>query len=183
MRRRTAAILLLASLGMLALSQLRVLPQDQGVLLELAGTPVDAAGGMLAAWQRLTRRCGDVTALTPGSARWLEAQQALSAYSPPASLAARPVQVLRWGTGEAEWLLAEVRWADPDGAGAALDPAIVPLARRSTVLQVQAAGVWSGDTGPWRAPVFIRRFLAQRLPALPEPLRQCLDPQLPPFDA
>lgn len=34
----------LAAPLLLAFSQLRLLPQDQGVLLEVAGTPVDLAG-------------------------------------------------------------------------------------------------------------------------------------------
>ena len=208
MRRRSAAGLLL--------SQFRLLPQDQGVLLEINGRPVDAAGRLLGLWQRLARQCGDVQALAPGSARWTEALRVLAGYSPPASLLARPVQVLAWaprrvdgraggrvdgradgqagdqgvmaGDADSEWLLAEVVWpavsASPGGAALApLDPTIVPLARRGGVLQVQAAGVWSGNAGPWAAPVFIRRFLAERLPGLPAPLRQCLDPQLAPFAA
>ena len=179
MQRSTAAACLVAASGLLLLSQLRLLPQDQGVLLEVSGRPVDAAGQLQGAWLRLVRRCGTVTALADGSAAWQEAQRVLAGYSPPASLAARPVQVLSWGEGDAQWLLAEVRWGG--SAIAPLDPAIVPLARRGGVLQVQAGGVWSGDTGPWSAAVFIRRFLADRLPALPAPLRQCLDPQLRPF--
>ena len=212
MRRRTAAgLLVIASAGLL-LSQFRLLPQDQGVLLEINGRPVDAAGRLLGLWQRLARQCGAVQALAPGSARWLEAQRVLAGYSPPASLLARPVQVLAWGPGRAggradgradgqagnqgvmagdadsEWLLAEAVWpavsASPGGAALApLDPSIVPLARRGGVLHVQASGIWSGDAGPWAAPVFIRRFLAERLPGLPAPLRQCLDPQLAPFAA
>ena len=101
------------------------------------------------------------------------------------------MQVLAWGAGDDEWLLAEVRWPGPAGnatpsalypaIGPAIDPAIVPLRRVNGALQVQAAGVWSGDTGPWWPPVFIRRQLAERLPALPAALRQCLDPQRPPF--
>lgn len=181
MRRSTAAACLVVASGLLLLSQLRLLPQDQGVLLEVSGRPVDAAGQLQGAWLRLVRRCGTVTALADGSAAWQEAQRVLAGYSPPASLAARPVQVLSWGEGDAQWLLAEVRWDGSAIAIAPLDPAIVPLARRGGNLQVQAGGVWSGDTGPWSAPVFIRRFLADRLPALPAPLRQCLDPQLRPF--
>ncbi len=179
MQRRTAAACLVAVTALLLLSQLRLLPQDDGVLLEVSGRPVDAAGRLLGVWQRLERRCTTVTALADGSAAWQEAQRALAGYSPPASLAARPVQVLSWGTGDAQWLLAEVRWGGNDIAP--LDPAIVPLARSGGAVQVQADGVWSGDTGPWSAPVFIRRFLADRLPALPAALRQCLDPKLLPF--
>lgn len=179
MRRRTAAGLLLIASVLAVLSQVSLLPQDQGVLLDVAGQPHDVAGRLLGWWQRTERRCSSVTQLATGSRRWQEAQQVLVAYSPPASAAAWPVQLLAQGEGDAEWLLAEVRW---DGPAAALDPAIVPLLRQGGRLQVAAAGVWSGDTGPWFAPVFIRRVLAQRLPGLPAPLRQCLDPQLAPFN-
>lgn len=181
-RRTVTAAALLASAAVL-LSQLRPLPQDQGVLLEVAGQPVDVAGRLLGGWQALLRRCDGVTVLAPGSPRWRDAQRSLAGYSPPASQSAAPVQVLAWGSGDDEWLLAEVQWPGPDGnpAQSAIDPAIVPLHRVAGALQVQAAGVWSGDTGPWWPPVFIRRQLAERLPALPAALRQCLDPQRPPF--
>ena len=187
MRRRTAGGLLLVVSALAVLSQVRLLPQDQGVLLELAGQPYDVAGRLLGLWQRGTRACSSVVRLAPSTARWQEARQVLAAYSPPASAAAWPVQLLAQGSGDAEWLLAELRW---DGAAAAtaataitpqLDPAIVPLRRQGGQLQVVATGVWSGDTGPWFAPVFIRRLLAQRLPDLPTALHQCLDPQLAPF--
>ena len=161
------------------LSQLQPLPQDQGVLLSVGGQPVDLAGRLLGGWQAVARRCDGVTVLAPGSLRWQAAQRSLAAYSPPASLSAAPAQVLAWGSAEDEWLLAEVRW--PGSADTPIDPAIVPLRRVNGTLQVQAAGVWSGDTGPWWPPVFIRRQLAERLPDLPAALRQCLDPLLPPF--
>lgn len=177
-RRAVAAAALLASAALL-LSHLQPLAQDQGVLLSVGGQPVDVAGRLLGGAQALLRRCHDVTALAPGSPRWQAAQRSLAAYSPPASWSAAPVQVLAWGAGDEEWLLTEVRWPGP--ADAPIDPAIVPLRRVNGLLQVQAAGVWSGDTGPWWPPVFIRRQLAERLPALPAALRQCLDPLLPPF--
>lgn len=178
-RRRSVIAAPLLAAAALLLSQLRPLPQDQGVLLSVGGQPVDVAGRLLGGWQALVRRCDGVTVLAPGSPRWLDARRSLAGYSPPASLSAAPVQVLAWGPADAEWLLAEVRWPGP--ADAPIDPAIVPLHRVDGALQVQAAGVWSGDTGPWWPPVFIRRQLADRLPALPAALRQCLDPLLPPF--
>jgi len=115
----------------------------------------------------------------------LKAQRTLADHSSSASRSALPVQLLGSGSGDAEWLLAEVHWpgaaTSEPAQPAPLDPAIVPLHRQGGMLRVAAAGVWSGDTGPWWAPVFIRRQLAVRLPALPAALRQCLDPQLPPF--
>ena len=186
MQRRTSAALLGISAAVALLSQLRPLPQDEGLLLSVSGRPVDALGQLHDAWQRLWRDCRAVQRPDPGSALWQEALQALADYSPPASRGARPQQLLAWGDGKAQWLLAEVRWDNPLAGQAAtpagrplpaLDPAVVPLARQAGVLQVQAAGVWSGDTGPWHAPVFIRRYLGQRLPGLPAPLLRCLDPQ------
>ena len=180
-RRRALLVLALAAPLLLAASQLRLLPQDQGVLLEVAGTPVDAAGRLLGGWQRLVRDCGAVLSIPPGAPTWAAAQQALAAHSPPASGGARPLQVLQGG----DWLLAEVVWdnlAAGQAAGSApLDPAIVPLRRSGTVLQVQTAGVWSGDTGPWAAPPFIRRWLQRQVPAMPPALALCLDPQWPVF--
>lgn len=198
-RRRTlGAAALLATVAVL-LSQLRPLPQDQGVLLSVAGQPVDVAGRMMDRWQAMVRRCDSVTVLASGSPRWQAVQRQLAAYSPPASLSATPVQVLSWGQGDDQWLLAEVWWpaankppadsatnpatesATDPATDPVIDPAIVPLRQIDGALQVQAAGVWSGDTGPWWPPVFIRRQLAERMPAMPATLRQCLDPQLPRF--
>ncbi len=182
-RRRTVTAAAVLAGAALLLSQVRPLAQDQGVLLSVGDQPVDVAGRLLGGWQALVRRCDGVTVLAPGSPRWQAAQRSLAAYSPPASLSAAPVQMLAWGAADEEWLLAEVHWPGPaeSPAHAAIDPAIVPLRRVNGTLQVQGAGVWSGDTGPWWPPVFIRRQLAERLPALPAVLRQCLDPQLPPF--
>ena len=68
--------------------------------------------------------------------------------------------------------------AGTDANAAPLDPAIVPLRRSGAALQVQTTGVWSGDTGPWAAPPFIRRWLQQQVPAMPAALALCLDPAL-----
>lgn len=180
MRRRTAAAVLAISCAGWLLSQVRPLPQDQGLLLEVSGRPVDALGWLQGQWQHTWRDCRNVRRLAEGSPAWDEARHSLARYSPPASLGARPLQLLAWGGDAAPWLLAEVVWDPPArpglGAPAPLDPAIVPLARQHGSWQVQAAGVWSGDTGPWFAPVFIRRYLAQRLPDLPADLLHCLDP-------
>jgi len=185
-RRRALLALAWAAPMLLVLSQLRLLPQDQGVLLELAGMPVDAAGRLQGAWQRMARDCTAVQRWPAGSASWLAAQQALAGHSPPSSQGARPLQVLQQG----DWLLAEVVWdgtgAPPAGGAAGpviapLDPAVVALRRVAGGLQVQTEGVWSGDTGPWAAPVFIRRWLQQQVPGLPVGLVLCLDPQWPVF--
>lgn len=180
-RRRALWVLAAAAPLLLLASLVQLRAQDQGLLLDLAGRPVDAAGALQARWQRLVRDCSALQRPAAGSAAWAEAQQVLAAHSPPASRGARPLQLLQTASGD--WLLAEVVW---DGAGAQpvhapLDPAIVPLHRVGGVLQVQTTGVWSGDTGPWHAPVFIRRWLQRQLPALPADLALCLDPQWPAF--
>ena len=180
--RRRALWLLAAAAPLLLLASLvQLRTQDQGLLLDLAGRPVDAAGALQAQWQRLVRDCSALQRPAAGSAAWAEAQQVLAAHSSPASRGARPLQLLQTAGGD--WLLAEVVW---DGAGAQpvhapLDPAIVPLHRVGGVLQVQTPGVWSGDTGPCTAPVFIRRWLQRQVPDMPADLSLCLDPQWPAF--
>lgn len=180
-RRRALWVLAAAAPLLLLASLVQLRAQDQGLLLDLAGRPVDVAGALQARWQRLVRDCSALQRPGAGSAAWTEAQQVLAAHSPPASRGARPLQLLQTAAGD--WLLAEVVW---DGAGAQpvpapLDPAIVPLHRVGGMLQVQTTGVWSGDTGPWTAPVFIRRWLQRQLPAMPADLALCLDPQWPAF--
>jgi len=182
-RRRALMAVALAAPLLLAFSQLRLLPQDQGVLLVVAGTPMDLAGRLQSGWQAVVRDCSAVQHLHAGSAGWMQAQQALAAHSPPASRGARPLQLLLHAKTDGDWLLAEVLW-DGVGAlptGAPLDPAIVPLRRGSAGLQVITEGVWSGDTGPWAAPAFIRRWLQRQVPGLPADLALCLDPQWPAF--
>jgi len=182
-RRRRALWWLAAAAPLLLLASLvQLRAQDQGLLLQLAGgRPVDALGPLQAGWQRLVRDCSAVQRPAAGSPAWLQAQRALAAHSPPASHGARPLQLLQEGGGD--WLLAEVVWdtAVSAPASAPLDPAIVPLRRVGGALQVQGAGVWSGDTGPWHPPGFIRRWLQQQVPLLPPALALCLDPQWPPF--
>ena len=159
-RRRALMAVALAAPLLLAFSQLRLLPQDQGVLLVVAGTPMDLSGRLQSGWQALVRDCSAVQHLHAGSVAWMQAQQALAAHSPPASRGARPLQLLLHAKTDGDWLLAEVLWDGVGGlpAGAPLDPAIVPIRRGSAGLQVLTEGVWSGDTGPWAAPAFIRRW-------------------------
>jgi hypothetical protein len=180
-RRRPRALLALALAAplLLAATQLRLRPQDHGLLLDVAGRPVDAVGWLQDGWQRLVRDCSAVQRPAADSATWQGAQQALAGHSPPASAHPRPLQLLQQG----DWMLAEVRWDGPGTAGASapLDPAIVPLHRHGDRWQVQDAGVWSGDTGPWAAPPFIRRWLQHQLPGLPGALAACLDPHWPVF--
>jgi hypothetical protein len=180
-RRRALWLLAAAAPLLLAVSMLQPRAQDQGLLIDLAGRPVDALGTLQARWQRLVRECSTLQRPAAGSPTWQQAQQALAGHSPPASHGARPLQLLQAATGE--WLLAEVVWDGPGSApaGAPLDPAIVPLRRVGARWQVLGEGVWSGDTGPWHAPVFIRRWLRQQVPGLPPALALCLDPQWPAF--
>lgn len=193
-QRRTALVMLACAAPLLLAAQwLRLDVQDGHWLLRAAGTPVDLAGHAQAGWQALQRAtgaCQAVQQLPADSAGWQATRQALAAFSPPASQGARPLQLLAQAQPDgSQWLLAEVVWdaapAAPPAAAAAtapLDPAIVVLqARPGQAPQVHPRGVWSGDTGPWLAPVFIRRWLQQAVPALPPALVLCLQPQWPVF--
>lgn len=175
-RRRALWTLALASPLLLALTQLRWLPQDEGVLLQIGQKTIDINGVLADRWQSALRRCDKVQRWHAGSALWLQAGDVLAAHSPPASAAARPLQVLSWQQDGIESMLVEVVW-DAVPTVAPLNPAIVPLQKADGRWQVLQAGVWSGDTGPWHTPVFVRRWLTRQVPTLPAPLVQCLDVQ------
>lgn len=176
-RRRALWILALCSPLLVALTQLRWLPQDQGVLLQVGSQTLDLNGALLGYWQAAVRRCGEVQRWPAGSPLWLQARDVLAAHSPPASAAARPLQVLSMQHQGVDSMLVEVVW-DTMPTVAPLNPAIVPLQRIGGQWQVLQTAVWSGDTGPWSVPVFVRRWLQRQAPQLPTALVQCLDPEV-----
>ena len=77
---------------------------------------------------------------------------------------------------QADWAIAEVEFKT-------LNPSLVVL-RQSTqqgsrMWRVQERAVWSGSTAPWHSGHFVRRYLRQQAPDMPEGLLQCVvvDPQ------
>lgn len=157
--------------------------RDDGWLLLAAGQPLDVRGSAASAWVRLTRDCKGVRRVAADQVEHERAAGALRGYSPPDSASAQVLQMLAMGP----WRLVEARFdtlppvvvviVDAAFDGDSFASAHLQLEQAASVgRSVSVQAVWSGTTRPWDAAWRIRRFLGQRLPALPRPLLACLDP-------
>ena len=66
-------------------------------------------------------------------------------------------------------------WGVAEVAFEKLKPALVVLRLQEGQWRVQDQAVWSGSTAPWNSAHFVRRYLRQQAPQLPQALLQCID--------
>lgn len=163
MKRRAAVIVLAITTALVIDLHVDWRRADNGVLLRAGEQDIDIWGHAREAWTRLTRSCGSVQHLHADDPTWRATQDAIRAYSPPASHTARVVALSRQG----DWLLAEV-------TSDTLMPAVVTLRSQGPTLALVPQGVWSGNTAPWLAAPWIRDYLRRQVPDLPQALAQCL---------
>ena len=166
MKRHVAATLL-GVLGLLVIdSHVSWVPHDQGTLLEVSGQVFDAQGWASEQWRQWRTNCpGLQQAVAPSTAS--ELLQVIQQHSPPNSLEAQLLQLRQ----HRDWAMAEVTFKT-------LNPSIVVLQRVGGVWHIQDSAVWSGSTAPWHAADFVRRYLRQQAPELPEALLSCFDVDL-----
>ena len=167
MKYRASAVVLAALLVALPLSHLEIESADDSWLLRVDGRPVDIAGYVSERYTQLTRDCSRVHALLPSDPLSAQALSAIEQYSPPDSLLARMVHVIR----KDDWLLAQVKFRN-------LQDAVVLLIATKEGLEIAKGGVWSGSTHPHRPEPLIRRYLQGRVPAAPADLTECFAYQL-----
>jgi hypothetical protein len=146
----------------LPLSHLEIHASDDSWLLRVDGRPVDVAGYASERYTQLTRHCNQVQVLRPIDPLHEQALNAIEQYSPPDSLSARMVHVIR----QDDWLLAQVKFRN-------LQDAVVLLRASRQGLEIAKEGVWSGATHPHRPEPLIRRYLQGRVPAAPTDLTEC----------
>lgn len=151
-------------LVLLPLSHLEIEASDDSWLLRVDGRPVDVAGYLSEKYTGLTRHCSQVQGLQPTDRLYTDALNAIRQYSPPDSLSAQLVHVIR----QDHWLLAQARFLD-------LQDAVVLLTRSEQGLTIPEGGVWSGATHPHRPEPVIRRYLQSRVPAVPADLTACFE--------
>ena len=163
MKYRASAVVLAVMLVGLPLSHLEVEAFDDSWLLRVDGRPVDVAGYLSERYTQLTRHCRHVQALSPSDPLHAYALRAVVQYSPPDSLSARIVQASRQG----DWVLAQVKFRQ-------LQDAVVLLQTTAYGPVIAQGGVWSGATHPHRPDPIIRRYLQNRVPAVPANLLACL---------
>ena len=162
MKRHVAATLL-GVLGLLVIdSHVHWVPHDQGTLLEVSGRVVDAKGWASEQWRRWRHPCQKSESQEVPKATVQAVLQAIEQHSLPDSLQAQLLQVQMQG----DWAIAEVAFKT-------LNPSIVVLRQWGGAWHIQDSAIWSGSTAPWHAADFVRRYLRQQSPDLPEPLLAC----------
>lgn len=136
---------------------------DNGTLLEVNGRQMDAQGWMAEHWRQLRQDCHGVQTEAITSATAHAVLQTIQKHSLPDSREARLLQLHR----QADWAIAETEFNT-------LNPSIVVLRKLDGHWHIQDSAVWSGSTAPWLPADFVRRYLRQQAPELPQALRDCM---------
>jgi hypothetical protein len=136
---------------------------DQGTLLVVSGKPFDLQGWAAEHWRQLRKDCRAVRTepLTSETANAL--LQVIRQHSLPDSLEGQLLQLQI----QSDWGLAEVEFKT-------LNPSMVVLHKVNGHWQIQETAVWSGSASPWVAADFVRRYLRQKAPEMPQALLNCV---------
>lgn len=147
------------------LSHVSFSQKENGWLLIVDGREVDALGMAQEKWVKLIRKCEQVKQIDPQSVQRLAIQKLIQEYSPPSSESAHIVSLLT----TQNWFLAEVESKE-------LLPAVVMLDTSEGEPRIVPNAIWSGETHPWLAAPFIRKYLSSKAPQSPAQLLECFDP-------
>jgi hypothetical protein len=164
MKRHVAAILVLLTTAMVIDSHVDWERLDGRRLLSVSGQRFDVHGW--AAEQALTwrRDCSQLAPLPMDNPAADQVLAVIRQHSLPDSQSARGLQIRQLG----DWAVAEVAFES-------LKPALVVLRLLGGQWRVQDRAVWSGSTAPWNSAHFVRRYLHQQAPHLPQALLDCTD--------
>lgn len=167
MKRHVAAVVVALTSWLVVDSHVDWVRQDGMRLLEVNGQRFDVRGWAAEQWLALRRDCTPVSRWTADSAADSPAARAilpvLQQHSLPDSQSARWLQLQQLG----DWSVAEVAFD-------VLKPTLVVLRLQAGQWRVQDQAVWSGSTAPWHSGDFVRRYLRQQAPDLPQALLSCL---------
>jgi hypothetical protein len=164
MKRRVAAILVLLTTAMVIDSHLDWVRLDGRRLLAVSGQRFDVHGWaaeQVLAWRR---DCSQLAPLPMDSPAVDDVLRVIRQHSLPDSQSARGLQIRLMG----DWVLAEMAFDK-------LKPSMVVLRLQGGAWQVQDPAVWSGSTAPWNSAHFVRHYLRQQAPGLPQALLDCTD--------
>jgi hypothetical protein len=157
-------VLALTAVGVIA-SHLDIEQHDDSYLLRVDGARFDVRGHVSAYLNQLTRRCAAVQGHTPDEPMAQAVKRAISDFSPPDSRGLNVRQISTSGS----WVLAEVEFPQ-------LQPAVILLNQKAQEYTIDNGLIWSGTADPWLAGPWIRRYLQQRAPQVPDALLACFDP-------
>ena len=164
MKRHVAAILVLLTTAVVIDNHVDWERLDGRRLLSVSGQRFDVTGWaaeQALAWRRDCRQLAPLPMDSPAAEQVLEV---IRQHSLPDSQSARGLQWRLLG----EWVVAEVAFDS-------LKPALVVLRLQGGQWRVQDSAVWSGSTVPWNSAHFVRRYLRQQAPDLPQALLDCID--------
>ena len=171
MKRHVAAVVVALTSWLVVDSHVDWVRQDGMQLLEVNGQRFDVRGWASEQWLALGRDCTPVTRWpsnspaqsTPDSPSARDMLTAIQQHSLPDSQSARWLQLQQLG----DWSVAEVAFD-------LLKPTLVVLRLQAGQWRVQDQAVWSGSTTPWHSGDFVRRYLRQQAPDLPQALLACV---------
>ena len=164
MKRHVAAILVLLTTAVVIDNHVDWERLDGRRLLSVSGQRFDVTGWaaeQALAWRRDCRQLAPLPMDSPAPEQVLEV---IRQHSLPDSQSARGLQIRQLG----DWVVAEVTFDT-------LKPALVVLRQQGGQWRVQDRAVWSGSTAPWNSAHFVRRYLRQQAPDLPQALLDCTD--------
>lgn len=171
MKRHVAAVVVALTSWLVVDSHVDWVRQDGMQLLEVSGQRFDVRGWAAEQWLALRRDCTPVsrwpsdspTEITPDSPTAHAVLTVIQQHSLPDSQSARWLQLQQLG----DWSVAEVAFD-------VLKPTLVVLRLQAGQWRVQDQAVWSGSTAPWHSGDFVRRYLRQQAPDLPQALLACV---------
>lgn len=163
MKRHVAAIVAVLTALLVIDSHVDWVRQDGQQLLEINGQRWDLRGWAAEQLRHVRRDCASATTWPADSPTALAVLSVIQQHSLPDSLSARWLQLVQSG----DWGVAEVAFDT-------LKPTLVVLHLQDGRWQVQDQAVWSGSTAPWHSGNFVRRYLRQQAPDLPQALLDCI---------
>ena len=171
MKRHVAAVVVVLTSLLVVDSHVDWVRQDGMRLLEVNGQRFDVRGWAAEQWLALRSDCTPVsrwstdkpTESTPDSPTARAMLTVIQQHSLPDSQSARWLQLQQLG----DWSVAEVAFD-------VLKPTLVVLRLQAGQWRVQDQAVWSGSTAPWHSGDFVRRYLRQQAPDLPQALLDCV---------
>ena len=164
MKRHVAAILVLLTTAVVIDSHVDWERLDGRRLLVLSGQRFDVLGWASEQAREWGSDCDSVAPLPIDSSAAQAVLAVIRQHSLPDSQSVRGLQIRLLG----DWSVAEVAFQN-------LKPALVVLHQQAGQWRVQDPAVWSGSTAPWNSAHFVRRYLRQQAPDLPQALLQCID--------
>ena len=163
MKRHVAAVVALITTALVIDSHVDWVRLDGRQLLEVSGQRWDLHGWAAEQMLQMRRDCTPVSIWQPDHPTARAVLTVIQQHSLPDSQSARGLQLKQLG----DWSVAEVAFDT-------LKPSLVVLQMQAGQWQVRDQAVWSGSTTPWHSGDFIRRYLRQQAPDLPQALLACV---------